>query len=150
MGSSFVAKVLRVLVAVLGVFVVATAVVYSAGTMSVYVREKRPDGHRIWIPVPALLLKAGLWLVPDDALRQASSQVRPWLPAMTAAAEELRHCPDTVFIEVKDPADHVTISKQGNSLVIDADSKDETVHVSLPVSVMASVARRFRIVRAPA
>lgn len=123
--------------------VLAGLAVYSAGSVTVYVHEKKPDGHRIWLPVPAVLVDLGVRMVPDRKLKKVSSKLRPWLPAIEAASRELARCPDGPFVEVMNPNERVTIVKRGDSLVIDVDSQTETVHVSVPIRVLASVAQRL-------
>jgi hypothetical protein len=126
-----------------GIFLVGVALLYSAGTVSVYVHEKQPGGHRIWLPVPALAITQGIRFAPHKDLRDATRELRPYLPAIRAASLELARCPDTRFVEVQDADDHVTISKQGSLMVIDVDSSDATVHVSFPIEMVPALAERL-------
>ena len=133
----------KILLVMAGFFLVGVALLYSQGAVSVSVHEKQPGGHTIWVPVPALAVTQGIRFVPRKDLRNATRELRPYLPAIRIATEELARCPDTRFVEVQDAEDHVVISKQGGLLVIDVDSNDATVHVSFPIEVVPAVAERL-------
>jgi hypothetical protein len=127
----------------LGGMVVAGAAVYQAGAVRVSVDEKTPGGHHIHLIAPAAAVPIGLKFVPNDALRQASSEVRPWLPAIEVAVTELEKYRDFTLVEVDDAQDHVKIRKLGQTMVIDVDSTDATVHVSFPLRSVMSALRRI-------
>jgi hypothetical protein len=139
----------RILLGIIGAALLAGLVVYSEGAVMIYVHEKRPEGRRIWVPVPALLVSVALRFVPEEKLRDASREVRPWLPAIEAAGEELGRCPDSLLVEVNDPTDHVTVAKGGDMLLIDVDSETDTVRVSVPISLLASFAQSLETSGAP-
>jgi len=139
----------RILFGVLGAVLLLGLVVYSEGAVTVYVHEK-PQGTWVWVPVPALLVDAGLSFVPDRDLRDAERQIGPWLPAIQAASAELERCPDATLVEVKDSHEHVLISKQGDTLRIDVEDDSETVHVALPVGLVNSVAHQLQGADGPA
>ncbi|HLW78374.1 MAG TPA: hypothetical protein VKU44_02145, partial [Terriglobia bacterium] len=85
-------------------FVLFTGLVaYSEGAVMVSVQERKPEGNgtHIWLPVPALLVEVGMRFVPREQLRDASAQIRPWLPAIRAASTELERCPDVTLVEVE-------------------------------------------------
>lgn len=131
------------LLGLLGVSVLAGAgAVYQYGVVKVYVEEKRPGGERIRLWVPGVLAPVALKLVPDEELR-LPPEARQWMPVLHTASEELRRLPDFTLVEVKNPREHVRIEKRAGALVIDVVSQDETVHVSLPLRVVTSVAREL-------
>jgi len=133
----------RILLVIVGVALLTGLVAYSEGAVIVYVHEKKPEGHRIWVPAPALLVDLGVRFVPEERLRDALQDLRPWLPAIEAAGHELERSPDGLLVEVKDRTDHVMVSKGGDVLRVDVDSETETVHVSVPISLIESVAERL-------
>ncbi len=147
--AGFSATFVRVFALMIAMIVLAGFVVYSAGAVTVYVHEKKADGHRILLPVPALLVSFGLRFVPDQDLRKASAELRPWLPAIKAASEELARCPDGPLVEVVNPTERVLIFKRGESLMIDVDSETDAVHLSMPVKLVTSVVGRLETARAP-
>ncbi len=147
--AGFSATFVRVFALMIAMMVLAGFVVYSAGAVTVYIHEKKAHAHPIWLPVPALLVSFGLRFVPQQKLQEASTDLQPWLPAIEVASEELAHSPDGLLIEVVNPTERVLIFKRGDSLVINVDSETDTVRLSVPVRLMASVARRFKTVRAP-
>lgn len=134
----------------LGVVVLAAGVVYDTGAIRVDVREKNPNGEHVRLWVPAIVLPIGVHVVPKAKLREASEKVRPWLPAIKAATEELSRCPDATLVEVDNRHEHVRIAKLGDSLVIDVDDPGETVHVSLPVKVIGYTASQLASDAGPA
>jgi hypothetical protein len=133
----------------LGTLVLVAAVIYDTGAVRVRVHEKGPDGTNIRLLVPAVVIPAALRLAPEEDLRKASTEIQPYLPAIKIAAEELAKCPDGPLVLVTSPKERVSIVKRGDSLVIDVDSPRETVHVSFPLKMVCSVARRFESVGPP-
>jgi hypothetical protein len=127
----------------LGVVVLTGAVVYNTGAIRVDVREKHRNGDHVRIWVPAIVLPIGVHVVPKEKLREASEKIRPWLPTIKAATEELSRCPDTMLVEVESKREHVRIAKLGDSLVIDVDDPGETVHVSLPIRMIGYTASQL-------
>jgi hypothetical protein len=134
---------------VLGSFLLGAVVIYDAGAVRIRVHEKKPNGENIHLILPAIAVPAALRIAPERDLRRASKDVRPYLPAIKIAAEELAKCSDGPLVQVINPKERVSIVKQGDSLVIDVDSRDETVHVSFPLKMVHSVARRLEAMGPP-
>ena len=111
--------------------------VYNEGAVRVEVQEKTRDGEHIHLIVPAAAGPVAAWLIPRNKLGDARHQIRPWLPTIKAASEELARCPDGPLVEVDSHREHVRIYKQGGSLFIYVDSEDETVHLSFPLEAAA-------------
>ena len=132
----------------LGVVVLGGAIVYNAGAVRVSVLEKKPDGEHIHLVLPAAVVPVALKFVPEEKLRYASEKLRPWLPAIKVASEELARCQDGPLVLVEGSDEKVSITKQGGSLVIDVDSPDENVHVSFPLKTLASAAEEL-VAKAP-
>ncbi|MDD5542602.1 MAG: hypothetical protein PHX83_05455 [Acidobacteriia bacterium] len=132
-----------VILAVASIFF-AVAIAYCFGTVNVRVDESKPGGNHFAIAVPSAVIPIGMQFVPDQVFKNIDPEVRPYLPAIRAAAEELKKCPDALLVEVRDGKDHVMIRKAGRNIVIDVKSSDgEEVHVSVPVSSLVSVAERM-------
>ena len=119
--------------------VVGGAFVYNEGAVRVDVRERTRNGEHIYLVVPAVVLPVAARLVPRDKLKAARGKIRPWLPTLKAASEELARCPDGPLVEVDSNREHVRIHKQDRSLFIDVDSEEETVHVSFPLQAAADM-----------
>jgi len=134
---------------VLGTLLVAGAFVYDMGAIKVSVQGKKPGGENIRLIVPAAAVPLALPFVPDKNLQEAAEQVRPWLPAIEAATEELARCPDGPLVQVTSKREKVSIVKRADSLVIDVDDTNETVHVSVPLKVVGIVARQIGRVPPP-
>lgn len=135
------------LLGLLGVSVLAGAgVVYQYGAVTVYVEEKKPGGDRVRLWVPGVLAPVALKLVPAEELR-LPPEARQWMPVLRAASEELARVEDFTLVEVREPDEHVTIVKRHGALIIDVESADETVHISLPLRVVVSVAQELEAAR---
>ncbi len=132
-----------VILCVMGSVLLLVAVAYSMGTVTVAVDEKRPEGHHLYVPVPAIVIPLGVRLAPPGDLADAAVEVRPWLPAIKAASEELARCPDTTLVEVTDSEEKVRIAKRGDSIVVDVDGQEESVHVSVPLGTAYTLASQF-------
>ena len=137
-------KVPLVIMAV-GASIMGTAaiVTYDAGAVRVSVMEKKSHGTNFHLLVPAVLVPAALDLVPSHDLNLHDRDTRQWLPAAKAALRELDRCPDAALVQVTSPGENVNISKRGNSIYIDVDDTNETVHVSFPVPVARKVVEKF-------
>ena len=117
---------------------VAGATLSSEGFIFLKVHEKHPDGTNLRLVVPAVLAPAALRFVPKNNLAQASSNLRPYMPALDAAIPALEDSPDGVLVEVTDPGEHVVITKHRDSIVIDVDDRDDIVHVAVPLPAVRS------------
>lgn len=128
---------------ILGSVAVVVTLAYSMGTVTVSVHEKKLNGDQVYVPVPAVVIPLAMRLVRTEDLADAAAEVRPWLPAIKVAAEELAHCTDTTLVEVTNHAENVAISKSGGSIIIDVDSPEERVHVSVPLGAAYMVAAQL-------
>lgn len=120
-----------------GTAVACLGLLCSEGMIQVHVVQKRPEGHRIHVIAPALLVPIGIHFAPRDGINEASAEIRPWLPAIRAALAQLRECDDVALVEVKQPGQHVRVAKAGGSFAVDVDNEDESVHVSAPIRAMS-------------
>lgn len=128
---------------VLLALLVLTSLILAPGMIWVEVQEHQHDGVHLWLPVPVSFVQLGVAFVPDKELAPAARELRPHLPLVKVVCEELERLPDAVFVEVHDGDDHVTVAKRGRSFAIDVDSRDETVHVSFPISAVSSIVERI-------
>ena len=120
------------------VTVTAGSVIMSEGLVHVRVNEKRPEGTHLSLIVPGVLAPAAIFCVPSRHLGRASEQLRPWMPAIRAAVDELKDERDMTFVEVVQDGQHVKVSKSGGSVIVDVDDPNETVHVSTPLRAIGS------------
>ena len=118
---------------VLGTALVGGAALSSEGFIYVNVQEKHPGGTHVHVFVPAALVPATLHFVPRRHFADSSHDMRDALPIIDAAIPALNDCPDGVLVEVKEPDEHVRVTKHGRSIVVDVNDPDETVHVSVPL-----------------
>jgi len=125
-------------VGVMSTVLVAGAALCSEGFIHVKVHEKQPGGTHLNLIVPAALVPATLSFVPKQHLAHASHDLRQYLPIIDAAVPALEDCPDGVLVEVRDPGEHVLITKSGWSVVVDVNDGDDEVHVSVPLRAAQS------------
>lgn len=141
----FTALGLAVLMTFLGTGVALAATVAATGLVTVQIEERGPEGVRLLVPVPAVLLDLGLGIAtlaaPADELRQLRAEAAPFQPALEAIARGIEECPDAVLVDVVTDRESVRVTKRGNTLVIDVDAEDAEVRVALPARTLSKVAR---------
>jgi hypothetical protein len=120
-------------IGVLGTALVGGAALSTEGFIYVNVQEKHPGGTHVHVFLPAALVPTALHFVPRRHFMDSSHDMREALPIIDAAIPALNDAPDGVLVEVKDPGEHVLITKHGGSIVVDVNDSDETVHVSVPL-----------------
>jgi hypothetical protein len=130
-------------VGLLGTVMVAGAAVSSEGFIHVKVHEKRADGTHLTLIIPAAIVPATLGFVPREHLRDAADNIREYLPVIDAAIPALEDTPDGILVEVRDPNDHVVVTKSGGSIVVDVNDREDVVHVSVPLRAAHSAIRQI-------
>jgi hypothetical protein len=128
----------KIALGALGTVVLGGTVLCSEGLITVRVREHKPNGSHVFVVVPAMLGPIGMRFAPRERLQEAAKQIRPYLPTIRVAMQELEKCSDATFVEVQSPNEHVRISKSWGAIVIDVDDADDTVHVSVPIRAVQS------------
>lgn len=142
-------KILLALLAGLMMFLVqtavaTTAVLYSAGTVQLQVHRKQAGGIRhIFLPVPVSVLHLGLYLVPKNEMCKVAAELEPWRPALKVALSELQRIPDTALLKIQKRNETVEITKEDESLVINIDTSQESMHLSVPIKAMRSLLERI-------
>lgn len=128
----------KIALGLMGTAVAGVGLLCSEGFVEVKVVESRPEVHHIFVVAPAILGPIGMHFVPRRHLAEASRQMKPWMPTIRAALEQLRETDNMTFVNVKEPGEHVQVTKDGGSIVVDVVDKDETVHVSVPIRAISS------------
>jgi hypothetical protein len=133
----------KIVLGMAGVGLVGAAVLCSEGLVHVKVIEKRPQGLHINVIAPAMLAPIAVHFTPQRYLAQAAQQIQPYMPTIRAALEGLRDSEDAVLVEVKEPGEHVQVSKSHGSIVVDVDDASDTVHVSTPIRAVSSTVNQL-------
>jgi hypothetical protein len=128
----------KIALGIVGTAVAGVGVLCSEGMIEVKVVERQPEVHHVYVIAPAMLVPIGMHFAPQRDLSRAAAQIRPWLPTIRAALDQLRESDDVTLVEVKEPAEHVRVAKEGGSIVVDVQDEDETVHVSTPIRAISS------------
>lgn len=123
--------ILVVLVALGGFFTYTVfSAVRSAGSIHVKVHPKT-GGPSFSLPVPAAFVNAAADMATMKNF-ECDGELEAWRPAIQAAMQEFEKYPDMTFVEVDSYDDYIRISKVANRLVVDVDSDEATVRVSVP------------------
>jgi len=118
--------------------------VSHAGMIAVNVVEHRPGGDEVHVKVPGALVEMALPFVPDVVCMDASGEMEKWGPVLKSICGELRSMDDGVLVEVSGRRENVLIHKKGGSVIIDVDSDDETVHITMPLGTVSAVLSKFQ------
>ncbi len=133
----------KVALGTLGTVAVGGAILCSEGMITVQVQEHGPKGSHVSVVAPAMLVPIGMSFVPQEKLREAGGEIRPYLPTIRAALDELARCDDATFVEVNGPAEHVRVAKHWGALVVDVTDAEDMVHVSVPIRAARRVIERL-------
>ncbi|MGB8524076.1 MAG: hypothetical protein WCD43_14010 [Candidatus Acidiferrales bacterium] len=128
----------KIALGIVGTAVAGAGVLCSEGMIEVKVVERQPEVHHVYVIAPAMLVPIGMHFAPQRDLSRAAAQIRPWMPTIRAALDQLRESDDVTLVEVKEPGEHVRVAKEGSSIVVDVQDEDETVHVSTPIRAISS------------
>ena len=123
--------------------VFATVYTFREGTIRIDVDEYRDGGSHVHFWVPAAAVPMAMHFVPKEHLREASRHADEFVPVIQALTSEMRKYPDTIFVEVEDGNDHVSIGTVGHRLQIDVDNAEEKIHVAVPLSTLNDVAAQL-------
>ena len=120
---------------------VAAAGVYTfhQGVIRVDVDEHRSGGSHVHFWVPATVVPAALHLVPNNRVEEQLAKAGPMLPTVRTLIAALADYPDAEFVDVKDGEEHVRVGTRNGKVQIDVTSREETVHVAVPIATMDSV-----------
>ncbi|MFZ0886255.1 MAG: hypothetical protein WAN14_22830 [Candidatus Acidiferrales bacterium] len=128
----------KVMLGIAGVTVAGVGLICSEGMIEVNVVERQPEAHHVYVLAPAALVPMTMHFVPSRKFGHASRELQPWMPTIRAALDQLRATDDVTLVDVTEPGQHVVVTKQGGSVVVDVNDQDETVHVSAPIRAIAS------------
>jgi hypothetical protein len=128
----------KVAVGIAGTALAGVGLICSEGMIEVNVVEKQPEAHHVYVLAPAMLMPIGTHFVPSRKLGRAAMELRPWMPTIRAALDQLRAGEDMTLVDVRETGQHVLVTKDGGSVVVDVTDEDETVHVSAPIRAIES------------
>ncbi len=129
--------------------VFATVYTFREGVIRVDVDEFRAGGSHVHMWVPAAAVPMAMHFVPKDKMREASARANEFLPLVQAVTSELRKYPNTTFVEVEDGDDHIKVGTAGSRIQIDVDSREEKVHVAVPLTTISDVSEQLAANREP-
>lgn len=117
------------------VFLAAGILFYFTGIFVVDVTDK-VSNHRIYAPVPMLLVRGALRVLPVKSKMHVHvpANVSEHRDLILAASRALEDCPDGTFVEVESRRDNVSVRKEGRNLYVDVTSPREEVHLQIPIS----------------
>jgi hypothetical protein len=127
---------------------VAGAYVFHEGVIRVDVDESGKNGSHVHVWVPATVVPVALRVVPSKDIQRAARQAREFLPALRELSKELEKHPNAELVDVRDANQHVRVTVHDGNVYVDAVSKEQDIHVSVPAETIADVADRLEA-RAP-
>ena len=133
----------KVALGIAGTALAGLGLICSEGMIEVNVVEKQPEAHHIYVLAPAMLVPIATHFVPSRKLGRAASEIKPWVPTIRAALEQLRAGEDVTLVEVREPGQHVLVAKSGGSVVVDVTDKDDIVHISTPIRAIESTVEQI-------
>lgn len=127
------------------IVVLPLAILSLSGIMVVDVKEGGPDGARIVVPVPLLLVQACTPFLPEEARADLKCDAdRMQIAAARQVLSALERQPDFTLVEVTDGDEHVLVRKQGRYLLVDVrDGEDEEVHCRVPLKAAGKLLNGF-------
>jgi hypothetical protein len=128
----------KIALGVFGTVAAGVGLLCSQGMIEVNVVEKQPEVHHVFVIAPAMLVPISTHFVPSSKLGHAAAELKPWMPTIRAALDQLSEVDDVTLLDVTEPGEHVTVKKDGGSIVVDVVDRDETVHVSTPIRAISS------------
>lgn len=125
----------KIMMGALYTTLIGGAVLFHEGAITVNVKEKRPDGDRVFVLAPAAVVPWAIALAPEKHIHfdQIPEEARDILPALADAVDKLGEMDDFVMVEVQSKRERVRVEKKGGSLVVNVDNDRETVYVSVPL-----------------
>lgn len=115
---------------------------FQTGIAVVNVND-RVHGKHIFLPIPVGLMNFGLNMVPGEMLAQVREDLGPHRKIVQTLASELENIPDTDFVEVHGREEHVLVSKSGRNLIIDVQTPEQTVYVSVPIRATGNIVAKL-------
>ena len=128
----------KVALGIAGTALAGVGLICSEGMIEVNVVEKQPEAHHVYVLAPAMLMPIGMHFVPSRKLGRAAMELSPWMPTIRAALDQFRAGEDMTLVDVRETGQHVLVTKDGGSVVVDVTDEDETVHVSAPIRAIES------------
>jgi len=128
----------KIVLGVVGTAVAGVGLLCSEGLVEVKVEERQPQVHHLCVIAPAMLAPIAVHFAPQKDLSHAAAEIRPWMPTIRAALDQLRENDDMTLGQVKEPGERVRVAKEGGSIVVEVEDKDDTVHVSTPIRAISS------------
>lgn len=125
------------------------ALVLTGGLVTVDVTTESDSGRtRILLPVPAVLVDAGLTLAgataphlgagPGGGLVPAEwrDEAASWEPCIKELARRLEELPAGTYVDVRGLDESVLVAKRGRRFVVEVDTSDTRVRVRVPARLV--------------
>ena len=145
-------KVLLVFAVATGILILGSGFLLAAsivqtGLVTVKVNESGPDGTHLYLPVPAILVHAGMTVLPalvqEDVWEEVRADLGEWGPVAAEVLRAVEDSPDAVLVEIENGREHVRIEKDGRTLEIRVRDGRDSFEISVPASLLGRVAREI-------
>jgi hypothetical protein len=127
----------------LSIVLAVAALLQHTGVLVVRVQDKVKQ-KSVFVPVPMMMVNGAIGLIPDTKLNSARDRLRnDEIRWVMAVSDGLARCPDANFVEVKTPTDQVLIAKRGSNLLLDVDTPEKRVYVSVPLHAVRQTVKNI-------
>jgi hypothetical protein len=107
------------------------------------VREGGEGGMHLIVPVPLLLARGALHVVPDETrIELPREELSRLEPALSELLEKLEKIPDAELIRVREARESVSVRKAGHELRVEVRTPGEEVRVRVPLRLVREALRR--------
>ena len=121
-----------------------TASVHRAGVLKIQYSEYGPDGDQFSLYLPGFVVQTALGFVPSSVMDfDLDPDTEPWVHIALQSVSELEKLPDAVFVEVESDDESVLIRKDGINFIIDVETDDEKIHLSIPMNSVKAVLKKI-------
>ena len=115
-------------------FAMTMGMFLTTDTMFVDVKEGGEDGIHLFVPVPMFLASAAMRFVPEEETTLECEELWRYRHAISRVVDELRDAPDGELVRVEERNTLVTITKDGNNLLVHVLEDDTEVKAKLPLN----------------
>ena len=111
------------------------------GLLVVQVQESH--GSDVRICFPAALAQLAVDLSPGCCVQTAECKLKNYRPLVTELCKEMGNSPDFTMVETRDSDQAVRVCKHGADLLVEVQSPDEHVHLTIPFRLVNSIMARI-------
>ena len=126
---------MKTVLTVIGCLVLLAGITLAAlPWVVVDIRQEEPEAFQIAVPLPLPLARAALLFVDEDETRVEIPELARFYTEAEEIVRLLADAPDAELVRISSRDGEVVIAKVGDQLEIGVETRDEEVHVRVPLS----------------